>query len=198
MLLAYAKNVLYDELLASDLPDQPELRSELLAYFPQAMSRLGPDVLVGHRLRREIIATTVANALVNRVGASFIEDTKARTARGRRIDRAGVPDRDGRVRAGGGLAEHRGAGQPGAGRGADPAPAGGRHGGGPGGALVPALRPVARDRARGRGSSSRACRRSLGRVAELLPESERRRSEAGAPCSPRRARRRTWPTASWR
>ena len=50
-------------------------------YFPQAMSRLGPDVLVAHRLRREIIATTVANALVNRVGASFIEDTKARTAR---------------------------------------------------------------------------------------------------------------------
>ncbi len=81
VLLAYAKNVLYDELLASDLPDQPELRAELLAYFPQAMSRLGPDVLNGHRLRREIIATCVANGLVNRMGPSFVEDTKARTGR---------------------------------------------------------------------------------------------------------------------
>lgn len=81
VLLAYAKNGLYDELLASDLPDQPELRSELLAYFPQGMSRLAPDVLASHRLRREIIATSVANAVVNRMGPNFIEDMKARTGR---------------------------------------------------------------------------------------------------------------------
>jgi glutamate dehydrogenase len=81
VLLAYAKNGLYDELLACDLPDQPELRSELFAYFPQAMNRLAPDVLVAHRLRREIVATSVANALVNRMGPSFIEDMRARTGR---------------------------------------------------------------------------------------------------------------------
>ena len=81
VLLAYAKNVLKDELQATDLPDQAELRPELRAYFPQAMRALGPDVLEGHRLRREIIATVVANALVNRMGASFVEDTKARTGR---------------------------------------------------------------------------------------------------------------------
>jgi glutamate dehydrogenase len=80
VLLAYAKNGLYDELLASDLPDQPELRAELLAYFPRAMSALGPDVLAAHRLRREIVATAVANDLVNRMGPSFVEDTKARTS----------------------------------------------------------------------------------------------------------------------
>ena len=34
VLMAYAKNVLNDELLASDLPDAPELEDELLAYFP--------------------------------------------------------------------------------------------------------------------------------------------------------------------
>ncbi|MBV8915202.1 MAG: NAD-glutamate dehydrogenase, partial [Acetobacteraceae bacterium] len=81
VLLAYAKIGLYDELLASDLPDQPELRSELLAYFPQAMSALGPDALGAHRLRREIIATSVANALLNRMGPSFVEETAARTGR---------------------------------------------------------------------------------------------------------------------
>jgi len=81
VLLAYAKNGFYDELLSTDLPDQPELRSELLGYFPHAMSGLGPDALMAHRLRREIIATVVANALVNRMGPSFVEDTKARTGR---------------------------------------------------------------------------------------------------------------------
>jgi glutamate dehydrogenase len=79
VLLAYAKNGLYDELLSSDLPDQPELRSELLAYFPERMRGVAPEVLNAHRLRREIIATCVANDLVNRMGPSFIEDSQART-----------------------------------------------------------------------------------------------------------------------
>ena len=81
VLLAYAKNVLYDELLSSDLPDQPELQSELLAYFPQRMRSLGPGVLKSHRLRREIVATCVANDLINRMGPSFIENTQSRTGR---------------------------------------------------------------------------------------------------------------------
>ncbi|MBV8913133.1 MAG: NAD-glutamate dehydrogenase [Acetobacteraceae bacterium] len=80
VLLAYAKNGFYDELLSSDFSDQDELRSELLAYFPQAMSKLGPNALTGHRLRREIIATSIANELVNRMGPGFVEETKARTA----------------------------------------------------------------------------------------------------------------------
>ena len=73
MLLAYAKMTLYDDLLGSDLPDEPVLETELLAYFPPAHA----DALAGgsaeaHRLRREIIATLVANALINRMGPSFI------------------------------------------------------------------------------------------------------------------------------
>jgi len=81
VLLAYAKNGLYDELLASDLPDVPELASELLAYFPQLLRELAPDALKAHRLRREIVATVVANDLINRLGPSFVEDTQARTGR---------------------------------------------------------------------------------------------------------------------
>ncbi|MEJ1977876.1 MAG: NAD-glutamate dehydrogenase domain-containing protein [Acetobacteraceae bacterium] len=81
VLLAYAKNGLHDALLASDLPDAPELQTELLAYFPERLRRLAPDTLTSHRLRREIIATCVANALINRLGPSFIEDTQTRTGR---------------------------------------------------------------------------------------------------------------------
>jgi len=81
VLLAYAKNVLYDELLASDLPDAPELKAELLDYFPERLRSLAPETINAHRLRREIIATCGANALVNRMGPSFIEDTQTRTGR---------------------------------------------------------------------------------------------------------------------
>ena len=81
VLLAYAKNIFYEDLLASDLPDMPELKAELLAYFPERLRLLAPETLSGHRLRREIIATTIANALINRMGPSFIEDTTVRTGR---------------------------------------------------------------------------------------------------------------------
>ena len=39
VLLAWTKIVLADELLASDLPDDPYLREDLLAYFPRADAR---------------------------------------------------------------------------------------------------------------------------------------------------------------
>jgi glutamate dehydrogenase len=95
VLLAYAKNVLYDELLASDLPDAPELKAELLDYFPERLRSLAPETMNAHRLRQEIIATCVANALVNRMGPSFIEDTQTRTGRdGASIARAYVIVRD--------------------------------------------------------------------------------------------------------
>jgi glutamate dehydrogenase len=81
VLLAYVKNGLYDELLASPLPDLPELRTELLAYFPRALRELAGTVLPHHRLRREIVATIVANALVNRMGPSFVEEAQSRTGR---------------------------------------------------------------------------------------------------------------------
>ncbi len=81
VLLAYAKNDFYAALLASDLPDIPELVSELLNYFPERLRLLAPTTLVRHRLRREIIATCVANELFNRMGPSYVEDTKSRTGR---------------------------------------------------------------------------------------------------------------------
>ena len=81
VLLAYAKNGLYATLLAGALPDVAALQSELLGYFPKRLRELSPDTLICHRLRREIVATVVANELLNRMGPSYVEDTLARTGR---------------------------------------------------------------------------------------------------------------------
>jgi len=71
VLLAYAKLDLDAQLAASDLPDQPFFASELGSYFPSpAVSRF-PEEMIHHRLRREIIATVLANRMVNLAGPVF-------------------------------------------------------------------------------------------------------------------------------
>jgi glutamate dehydrogenase len=72
VLLAYAKLALHDELLNSPVPDDPYLAKELERYFPQEMRDRFPDAIAAHRLRREIIATQLANAIVNRGGPTII------------------------------------------------------------------------------------------------------------------------------
>ena len=71
VLLAYSKIYLYQELLASDVPEDPYLKNELLAYFPRAIQQAFSQEMESHPLRREIIATHITNSLVNRMGASF-------------------------------------------------------------------------------------------------------------------------------
>jgi glutamate dehydrogenase len=71
VLLAYSKIWIYDELLASELPDDEFLAAELLDYFPTAVQHRYADRLPDHPLRREIIATRVTNAMVNRAGSTF-------------------------------------------------------------------------------------------------------------------------------
>ena len=72
VLLAYAKLSLYEELLESAVPDDPYLARELGRYFPKAVAEKYPDALEHHRLRREIIATQLANSMINRGGPSLI------------------------------------------------------------------------------------------------------------------------------
>jgi glutamate dehydrogenase len=67
-LLAYTKIVLEDEVLASDLPDDPYLLDRLITYFPSAMRERYADQMQKHRLYREIIATVVVNEFVNESG----------------------------------------------------------------------------------------------------------------------------------
>jgi glutamate dehydrogenase len=72
VLLAYAKLSLHDALLESPVPDDPYLSKELERYFPAEMRERFPDAIAGHRLRREIIATQLANAIINRGGPTMV------------------------------------------------------------------------------------------------------------------------------
>jgi len=72
VLLAYAKLVLDEDLLESAVPDDPYLAHELGRYFPKAIAERFPDALDHHRLRREIVATQLANSMVNRGGPTLI------------------------------------------------------------------------------------------------------------------------------
>jgi len=79
VLLAYSKTTLYDELLPSDLPDDPRLVQDLYDYFPTALKAEFRPQIEKHRLRREIIATLVTNSLVNRVGSTFVHVIREKT-----------------------------------------------------------------------------------------------------------------------
>jgi glutamate dehydrogenase len=72
VLLAYAKLSLNHELVQSSVPDDPYLGRELGRYFPAAIADKFPDAIEQHRLRREIIATQLANSMINRGGPSLV------------------------------------------------------------------------------------------------------------------------------
>jgi glutamate dehydrogenase len=71
VVLAYCKIHLYSELLESDLPEDAYLGHDLLRYFPPPLPDRYGEQMQSHRLRREIIATVVANQLVDRAGTTF-------------------------------------------------------------------------------------------------------------------------------
>ena len=68
VLLSSTKLVLQDAIEESDLPDDPILEDLLLRSFPAPMRKKFKEQIENHRLRREIIATKLANAIVNRMG----------------------------------------------------------------------------------------------------------------------------------
>jgi glutamate dehydrogenase len=72
VVLAYAKMWLFDELMASSLPDDPYFNRKLQAYFPQVLNDKFSDAIAAHPLKREIIATSVTNSVLNRTGATFV------------------------------------------------------------------------------------------------------------------------------
>ena len=79
VLFAYAKNATYSELLRSDLPDDPMLAEDLARYFPAPLRAKHAEAIGNHTLRREIIATSVTNSMLNRTGPSFISEMRDRS-----------------------------------------------------------------------------------------------------------------------
>ncbi len=68
VLLSSTKLVLQEAIEQSSLPDDPSVADLLLDYFPSAMRKKFKAQIEGHQLRREIIATALANRFVNRMG----------------------------------------------------------------------------------------------------------------------------------
>jgi glutamate dehydrogenase len=95
VIMPYAKIWLYDQLLASDLPDDPLMEEDLIRYFPTDLQNGYSDAIKSHMLRREIIATGITNSLVNRVGGSFVTQVMENTnAKPDEIARAYLITRD--------------------------------------------------------------------------------------------------------
>lgn len=72
VLLAYSKNYLKRELLDSNVTEDPYLQRQLATAFPARLSVEYADEMKTHRLRREIIATQLANVVANEMGATFV------------------------------------------------------------------------------------------------------------------------------
>ncbi|MEA2296322.1 MAG: glutamate dehydrogenase, partial [Solirubrobacteraceae bacterium] len=72
VLLAHAKRSLTDALMPTDLVEDPWLGRELRGYFPRAAAERFPDLIGKHRLRRELVATLIANEVVDAMGPSFV------------------------------------------------------------------------------------------------------------------------------
>ena len=71
VLMSWTKIVLAEDLLASDLPDDPYWRGELFSYFPEGMRQDYRSSMEAHQLRREIVVTQVVNQLVNAAGITY-------------------------------------------------------------------------------------------------------------------------------
>ena len=71
VLVAYSKLALKQELIETELPDDPALVDTLLGYFPQPLQERARESILAHPLRREIVVNEIANAMVNRGGVSF-------------------------------------------------------------------------------------------------------------------------------
>ncbi|HEY5632415.1 MAG TPA: NAD-glutamate dehydrogenase [Burkholderiaceae bacterium] len=71
VLLAYAKIALFEQLIASDVPEDPLLHKDLIAYFPPQLRERFAAPMETHPLRREIITTYITNSMLDRMGPSF-------------------------------------------------------------------------------------------------------------------------------
>ncbi|MDF2146374.1 NAD-glutamate dehydrogenase [Knoellia sp. p5-6-4] len=71
VLVAYSKLALKEDLLESELPDDPWFQATLAEYFPEPIREQFAEPLAQHPLRREIITNAVVNSMVNRGGITF-------------------------------------------------------------------------------------------------------------------------------
>ena len=71
VILSMSKMTLQDAAEELKLADDPTMDAELMAAFPEPMQKKQAEAIRVHRLRHQIVATKVANRLVNRLGPSL-------------------------------------------------------------------------------------------------------------------------------
>ena len=79
VILSYAKIDLYNGLEASDQPLDDFLTTDPQRYFPEVLRKKYADLIPVHRLSRQILATLIANNIVNRMGPTFVKRVQADT-----------------------------------------------------------------------------------------------------------------------
>ncbi len=81
VLLSYSKLDLFEQVIESNVLDDPWLRRLLINYFPKKLQKVEAKYLDNHRLKREIIGTILTSQIIDRMGATFVvrmhEDTGA-------------------------------------------------------------------------------------------------------------------------
>jgi len=73
ILTAYGKMVLKEQLVTPEISENAYFRSLLLGAFPQVLVEKFAGPMENHPLKAEIIATKLANTLVNDMGANFVQ-----------------------------------------------------------------------------------------------------------------------------
>ncbi len=72
VLVAYGKMVLKEELVHEDIAKDEFHAQQLINYFPTELRRNYSEQMSSHPLRPEIIATALANQMVNEMGCNFV------------------------------------------------------------------------------------------------------------------------------
>ena len=73
VILSYAKIDLYNGLESSDQALDDFLTTDPQRYFPPVLRRRYLELIPDHRLSRQILATLIANNIVNRMGPAFVK-----------------------------------------------------------------------------------------------------------------------------
>ena len=73
VVISYAKIDLYDGLVQSNEGLEDFLQIDPQRYFPPLLRRRYKDLIPHHRLSREILATLIANDIVNRMGPAYVK-----------------------------------------------------------------------------------------------------------------------------
>ncbi|HEY4548411.1 MAG TPA: NAD-glutamate dehydrogenase [Pedomonas sp.] len=82
VLLAYSKLRIHEALLDSAVLDDPIVQEELDQAFPPQLQERFPEEIRNHSLRRELIATKLSNAIVNRGGITIAFELAEETGAG--------------------------------------------------------------------------------------------------------------------